>query len=66
MGIPSAGKINLKRFTIFGLAFFLASPVTLFSSDFLVSPPPKSMDKYYTEPGMPSEWTTQMKKLSVI
>ena len=64
MGIPSARKIKLKIIIIFGLAFFLTSSVTSFSADFLVSPPPKSMDKYYSDRGTPSEWTTQMEKLS--
>ena len=62
--MSSAGKIKLKIINIFGLAFFLTSSVASFSADFLVSPPPKSMDKYYSDPGMPSEWTTQMEKLS--
>ena len=64
MGIPSAWNIKLKKITIFGLSIFLTSSVTSFSADFLVSPPPKSMDKYYSDPGMPSEWTTQMERLS--
>ncbi len=55
----------MKKIIIFGLAFILTSSVTSFSADFLVSPPPKSMDKYYSEPGMPSEWIIQMQKLSV-
>ena len=62
--MPSAGKIKFKKITIFGLLIFLNSSVTSFSADFLISPPPKSLDKYYIEPGMPSEWITQMNKLN--
>ncbi len=46
------------------LGAFLMSVLPSFSSDFLVSPPPKSMDKYYAEPGKPSEWIVQMEKMS--
>ncbi len=60
----STRKIQLKKITIFGLVLFLTSPTTSFSADFLVSPPPKSMDKYYSYPGMPSEWILQMQKLN--
>ena len=65
MKMPSAGKIKLKFFIIYGLAFFFISSVTSFSADFVISQPPKSMDKYYSEPGMPSEWTAQMQKLAI-
>ena len=65
MKIPSTEKINLKKITILGLVFLLTSSATSFSADFLVSQPPKSMDKYYSDPGMPSEWTTEMQKLSI-
>ena len=46
------------------LGMFCISALPSFSSDFLVSPPPKSMDKYYIEPGKPSEWIVQMENLS--
>ena len=58
------GKIKLKKTTIPGLVFFLISAVPAYSADFLVSPPPKSLDKYYAEPGTPSNWSKQMQKLS--
>ncbi|MBC8284137.1 MAG: hypothetical protein H8E32_10005 [Nitrospinae bacterium] len=45
------------------LGIFLLFPLPSFSSDFLVSPPPKSMDKYYAEPGETSEWNAQMQKM---
>ncbi|MEK9628180.1 MAG: hypothetical protein VW455_04100 [Nitrospinota bacterium] len=44
------------------LFFFSIQPAA--SSDFRVTPPPKSMDQYYAEPGMPSDWIIQMQKLS--
>tara|TARA_B100001123_G_scaffold393271_1_gene473139 strand:- start:403 stop:1305 length:903 start_codon:yes stop_codon:yes gene_type:complete len=65
MKMPSAGKIKLKFFIIYGLAFFFISSVTSFSADFVISQPPKSMDKYYSDSGMPSEWIKQMQKLSI-
>ena len=55
---------NLRIVTVFGLTFFLTSVMPAFSKDFLVRPPPKTMDKYYTDPGVQSEWITQMQKLS--
>ena len=57
-------KLKFKNFTIPGLAFFLISTMPAFSAEFIFVPPPKSMDKYYTEPGTPSKWVTQMQKLS--
>ena len=45
-----------------GVFFIFALPS--FSSDFLISPPPKSMDKYYAETGKVSEWIIQMQKMS--
>ncbi|MBT5470086.1 MAG: hypothetical protein HOK41_05745 [Nitrospina sp.] len=47
-----------------GALFFLFPLSPAFSSDFLVTPPPKSMDKYYAESGKVSEWIIQMQKLS--
>ena len=55
-------KPVLATTAIMGLFFIFALPS--FSSDFLISPPPKSMDKYYAEPGKTSEWIVQMQKLS--
>jgi hypothetical protein len=46
------------------LLFFFFSPISAFSTDFIVSPPPKSMDKYYADSGKTSEWITQMRILS--
>ena len=59
--------MKLKKITILELVFFFnfIFPISAFSNDFLISPPPKSMDKYYTEPGMISEWISQMRKLSI-
>ena len=56
-------KLILSALAMLAMFFMFASPS--FSSDFLVSPPPKSMDKYYVEPGKPSEWIVQMEKLSM-
>jgi len=64
MDVLHLSKIKLKKITALGLAFFLISAAPAFPDDFLVSPPPKSMDKYYAEPGTPSEWVTQMQTLS--
>jgi hypothetical protein len=47
------------------LLFFFFFPSPVFSSDFVVAPPPKSMDKYYANSGKVSEWIAQMRKLSV-
>ena len=55
-------KLALIKSVILGLFFIFVLPS--FSSDFLISPPPKSMDKYYAEPGKPSEWIVQMEKMS--
>jgi hypothetical protein len=55
------GKKKL-RFTL--LMFFFFYPISSFPSDFVVSPPPKSMDKYYADSGKTSEWIVQMHKLS--
>jgi len=52
----------LATAVMLGLLFILVLPV--FSSDFLISPPPKSMDKYYAETGKVSEWIVQMQKMS--
>ncbi|MEC7785815.1 MAG: hypothetical protein VX579_02605, partial [Nitrospinota bacterium] len=57
-------KIKLMLAAATMLGAFLMSVLPSFSSDFLVSPPPKSMDKYYAEPGKPSEWIVQMEKMS--
>jgi hypothetical protein len=46
------------------LLFFFFSPLSAFPSDFVVSPPPKSMDKYYADLGKTSEWVAQMRILS--
>ena len=55
-------KLILSAVAMLGMFFIFALPS--FPSDFLVSPPPKSMDKYYVEPGKPSEWIVQMQKMS--
>jgi len=57
-------KTKLGIFFTVAVIFYFVSILPAASSDFLVAPPPKSMDKYYAEPGTPSEWVTQMKKLS--
>ena len=57
-------KKKLGIIVTVGLIFFFTSILSAVSADFLVAPPPKSMDKYYAEPGIPSEWNTQMKELS--
>ena len=57
-------KIKLALITTVILGFFFVFALHSFSSDFLISPPPKSMDKYYAEPGEPSEWIVQMQKMS--
>ena len=49
---------------LIALLFFFFSPLPAFSSDFVVAPPPKSMDKYYADSGKISEWIAQMRKLS--
>ena len=49
MKIPPLNKIKWKKTTIFGLVFFLIFFTPAFSADLVISPPPKSMDKYYTE-----------------
>ncbi|HCG73699.1 MAG TPA: hypothetical protein DE038_10400 [Nitrospina sp.] len=49
---------------LIALLFFFFSPLPAFSSDFVVAPPPKSMDKYYADSGRISEWIAQMRKLS--
>jgi hypothetical protein len=53
-----------KKFGLTLLLFFFFSPISSFSSDFVVSPPPKSMDKYYADSGKTSEWIVQMRILS--
>ena len=55
------GKKKL-RLTLLLFCFFY--PISSFSSDFVVSPPPKSMDKYYADSGKTSEWIVQMRILS--
>ena len=39
-------------------------PYIAYSADLLIQPPPKSMDKFYSERGKTSEWTEQMRKIS--
>ena len=39
-------------------------PYIAYSADFLIQPPPKSTDKFYSERGKTSEWTEQMRKIS--
>lgn len=53
-----------KKLGLIVLLFFFFSPLSAFSSDFVVSPPPKSMDKYYSDSGKISEWIAQMRILS--
>ncbi len=53
-----------KKLRLILLLFFFFFPVSAFSSDFVVAPPPQSMDKYYADSGKISEWITQMRKLS--
>jgi hypothetical protein len=53
-----------KKLGLIVLLFFFFSPLPTFSSDFVVTPPPKSMDKYYADSGKISEWIAQMRKLS--
>ncbi len=53
-----------KKLRLILLLFFFFSPLSAFSSDFVVAPPPQSMDKYYADSGKVSEWITQMRKLS--
>jgi hypothetical protein len=54
-----------KKLGLILLLFFFFSPLSAFSSDFVVSPPPKSMDKYYADVGKTSEWIAQMRILSI-
>jgi cytochrome c556 len=53
-----------KKLGLIVLLFFFFSPLPAFPSDFVVAPPPKSMDKYYADSGKTSEWIAQMRKLS--
>lgn len=53
-----------KQLGILAFVFFFFSPLCAFSSDFVVSPPPQSMDKYYADSGKLSEWIVQMRQLS--
>ena len=39
-------------------------PYIAYSADLLIQPPPKSMDKFYSERGKTSEWTEQMRIIS--
>ena len=55
-------KLTLASGIILGLSLSFVSPS--FPIDLLLSPPPKSMDEYYAEPGKTSEWIIQMQKLS--
>jgi len=55
-------KITLASVIILGLSFSFASPS--FPIDLELSPPPKSMNKYYAEPGKTSDWIVQMQKMS--
>ena len=57
-------KIKLILTTAATLGVFFIFALPSFSSDFLISPPPKSMDKYYAETGKVSEWIVQMQKMS--
>ena len=57
-------KIKLILATAATLGVFFIFALPSFSSDFLISPPPKSMDKYYAESGKVSEWIVQMQKMS--
>ena len=58
-------KIKLILATAATLGVFFIFTLPSFSSEFLISPPPKSMDKYYAETGKISEWIVQMEKLSM-
>ena len=53
-----------KKLGLIVLLFFFFTPLPGVSSDFVVAPPPKSMDKYYAGSGKISEWVAQMRKLS--
>ncbi|MBN4080023.1 hypothetical protein JYT60_02175, partial [bacterium AH-315-C08] len=53
-----------KKLGLIVLLFFFFSPLPAFPTDFVVAPPPKSMDKYYADSGEISEWIAQMRKLS--
>jgi hypothetical protein len=53
-----------KKLGLILLLFSFFSPLSAFPSDFVVSPPPKSMDKYYADSGKTSEWIAQMRILS--
>lgn len=44
------------------ILFFL--PYFAHSADFLIQPPPKSLDKFYSERGKTSEWIEQMRQIS--
>jgi len=55
-------KLTLAFVIILGLSLSFVSPS--FPIDLLLSPPPKSMDKYYAESGKTSEWIIQMQKIS--
>lgn len=44
------------------IIFFL--PSIAHSSDFLIQPPPQSLDKFYAERGKTSEWITQMRQIN--
>jgi hypothetical protein len=56
--------MGIKKLGLLVLLFFFFSPFPAFSSDFVVSPPPQSMDKYYSDSGKVSEWIAQMRILS--
>lgn len=56
-------KTKIGLASIVGSLFFFSALLS-HSTDFIVTPPPESMDKYYSESGKPSEWVEQMQTLS--
>ena len=52
------------KFPIIAGFILLLLPYIAHSADFLIQPPPKSMDKFYSERGKTSEWIEQMRQIS--
>ncbi|MBC8286662.1 MAG: hypothetical protein H8E42_04215 [Nitrospinae bacterium] len=52
------------KFSISAGIILLLIPYISHSADFLVQPPPLSMDKFYSERGKTSEWIEQMRQIS--
>ncbi|MBT5027444.1 MAG: hypothetical protein HOL15_09765 [Nitrospinaceae bacterium] len=57
--------VNLKTmFSCLAGCIFIFIPSLSYSADFLLQPPPKSLDKLYSERGKTSKWVEQMRQIN--